>query len=195
VTDLIDWVLLLAPEHKLSKKSIRDEILSIPLSFDHLIIFMNFHNQEIRHLAYYYLSMKKLLLSEPQRAVLFEHITKCIDMKITMSTSIISLLAYYQTPKHYLQTSAIVKRILYEDNVFSIIELIEHQSFCKLIRPLLEIFDETTKHTTFKLIIEHIESEVLNDNNKELHANLSELIPTELVSVESEYLPQGWINL
>ncbi|MBX9703815.1 MAG: hypothetical protein K2X39_06645, partial [Silvanigrellaceae bacterium] len=193
--DLIDWILLLTPEHKLSKKSIMKEMLAIRLSFDQLMIFMDFHNQEIRYLVYYYLSIKKPIISDLQRTVLFEHITKCFDMKIAMPASIISLLASHQTPKHYSQTSAIVKKILFENHVISVVDLIEHESFCKLIRPLLEIFDEATKYTIFEILIGHIESEAVSDQNKDLLANLSELIPTELLSLEPEYLPQGWINL
>lgn len=195
VTDLIDWIILLTSEHKLSMKSIMKEILSVPLSIDDLTIFMAFHDQKIRYLAYYYLSMNKPKMSEHQCNFLFEHITHCLDLKIAIPTSIISLLAYYQTPKHYSLTSTIVKKLLFENQMISVVELIEHEKFCKLIRPLLEIFDETTKLTIFDIIIEHIESKPNSDKNEELLANLSELIPIELLSIEPEYLPQGWINL
>lgn len=197
--DLIDWIKLLL-DHDVTKhtrnSNIEENILNILLSFNNLMIFMFSQNENIRYLAYYYLSKNTPTLSILQCSRFFEHITDILNQKKSIPNYIVSILACYQTTNHYHLTATIVRKLFLECDQTRQIALIETYNFCKLIKPLLSEFDELTRFTIYKIIEFYINNHQNSQfNNIDLISNLSELLPTNMLLNDSENLPHRWISL
>lgn len=205
INELIDWINLIIADgseikifYKYPTLCIRSQfdkmILNIPLSFDDLMIFMSFQDERICYLAYYYIGMNAPTLSGQQCTILFDNILHALSMGKSIPVFIITIIANYQEPIHYQRTSAILRKFLFENNNIQKSDIIETKNFCKLVKPLLEVFDEITRTTIIDLIRLYIESRnALESKDVNLLSNLCGLCP--VIPVDTEDILMGRLTL